>query len=225
MTTKPQRQAVARALAALNDEGLFDSTISIGRICLVAGVSFDEFREAVAFRRNPGATGTLSRPTRATAAPLDHGTTTIRWCPRCKTDKPLSEFNARNRDSGRAKAYCRDCSKAYQRDRYLTLKKQNALAVGEFVLAAADEWTGHDCPDCGKPFVAGDLVHLTGVLTHVGCVRQAVPLIDLLAKGDPHHVDRVSPIAETRVYRRSGCDECGVGPDDECLDDCPTVSA
>ena len=81
-----------------------------------------------------------------------------KFCPSCKTDKPLAEF-ARNRSKkdGLA-AQCRECKKRYQRDWYKRNQKQHRKNANawrdkrreELYRVVFDYLSSHPCLDCGE---------------------------------------------------------------------------
>jgi hypothetical protein len=103
-------------------------------------------------------------------------------CPRCKTVKPLSEYNIRNNTTNRPFSYCRECQREYSRAHYgrnkeahnrrryansIRYRKRNKFALAEFLSKRA-------CVDCGlrdpvvfefdhvrgaKSFTIGSMLH------------------------------------------------------------------
>ncbi len=62
----------------------------------------------------------------------------MKTCPKCHTDKQLSEFY--NRSNGKPGAYCKECLKTYFVNRWIEKKKQ------------AITYKGGKCVDCQKSF-------------------------------------------------------------------------
>lgn len=100
-----------------------------------------------------------------------------RRCPRHDDGRgawlPVSAFAVKNQATGSRRAWCAECTRAYQRERYVSVADR-ALIVE---LLEGDRCIGHDCPVCGLPFEIGDRVRGTD-LVHDDCAgggRQAPP--------------------------------------------------
>lgn len=93
-----------------------------------------------------------------------------RRCPRCKTWKPatVEHFYLRRPTTGGLSAMCLPCMKDYQHERYLTVRKIEALnALGvQFVLRDVDDVDGLRCPECDLPVETGQTVVLDPAHVH-----------------------------------------------------------
>lgn len=75
-----------------------------------------------------------------------------RICGRCRALKDLDQFNMKNKWTQERNAWCRDCTKAYSKERYLSSQKIEKLGpVLRFILEDGDEHAGMICPDCHSP--------------------------------------------------------------------------
>lgn len=191
-------QVAADTVLRLAMAGMFRADVQVRAICAAAGISSSSLTYARA-RTTARHYDQVVAPGRRKASILDgvsayaadnewrpkarradgrQNTTasTVRadgtkWCPGCESWLPLIEFDRRDA-SGRPKSRCRPCARDYQRRRYLHLSRQKALAVGEFVLRAADDdVVGTACARCGDPFCEGQPVVLLGSLLHAACRR------------------------------------------------------
>jgi hypothetical protein len=77
---------------------------------------------------------------------------------------PLGAFGVKNPATGALKSWCIECTKAYQRERYVAVTAKTMTVE----LIEGDRCVGHDCPSCGLPFEIGE--RITGEnLHHEGC--------------------------------------------------------
>jgi hypothetical protein len=86
----------------------------------------------------------------------------------CKTLKPKTEFNVKNKQKGWLTAWCKVCIRQYQQARYLSSAKLEKYGpVLRFILEEGDEHAGVICADCQQPCRAGDeVVASDAVLRH-----------------------------------------------------------
>jgi hypothetical protein len=77
----------------------------------------------------------------------------------------VEAFDVKNKKTGALRSWCRDCTAAYQRQRYLSIEQ--ARIVTEIL--EGDPCLGHACGGCGRPFEVGQRV-VGHDLTHEGCV-------------------------------------------------------
>jgi hypothetical protein len=90
-----------------------------------------------------------------------------RICGRCGEMKNLDQFNIKNKRTQERSAWCRDCTKAYSTERYLSSQKIEKLGpVLRFILEDGDEHAGMICPDCRQPCRIGDEVIATDAVLH-----------------------------------------------------------
>lgn len=84
---------------------------------------------------------------------------------------PEDRFRIKNKRTGTRRSMCLDCETTYQRQRYLTNSKTQALEAIriEFVVADGQDVVGLQCTGCGKKIVAGQLVHADQIAAHVDC--------------------------------------------------------
>ena len=67
----------------------------------------------------------------------------MKTCTRCKLDKPVEEFNFRNKTAGKYQPHCRDCQKAEMRASYLSNKQhyiKNAAVRSRFYQQQYKNW-------------------------------------------------------------------------------------
>lgn len=81
----------------------------------------------------------------------------MKICSRCKTERPLSDFNRNNTKSDGLSTMCKCCNKEYQKKRYI----ENSTSHKEAVRAGKSKYlnrnrdfirkhlTEHPCVDCG----------------------------------------------------------------------------
>jgi hypothetical protein len=88
-------------------------------------------------------------------------------CSQCQVDKPITEYNFRNRSTGLRHSYCRDCGKMFTASHYKHNKRQyldrNTRAYAkrrEYVRQAKSR----PCVDCGVeyPYYVMDFDHRDG---------------------------------------------------------------
>ena len=77
---------------------------------------------------------------------------------------PVSKFDVKNHKTGALRSWCRDCTKVYQRERYVSVTAKTMTVE----LIEGDRCVGHDCPICGLPFEIGERVRGEN-LVHEGC--------------------------------------------------------
>jgi hypothetical protein len=86
----------------------------------------------------------------------------MKLCRRCGETKPLDAFNKRTKNAGglRVQPYCKECQRAYQRER------PHAKAARKFVTEAKNR----PCADCGVqyPHYVMDLDHRPGTTKKAG---------------------------------------------------------
>lgn len=99
--------------------------------------------------------------------------TTERRCTRCERWKPADpkHFYVKRPETGALTSMCHDCRRAYQRERYLSVAKTEALneARLEFVVGAGDDVVGLACSACRRPIEAGEKVAGESELHHSVC--------------------------------------------------------
>lgn len=107
----------------------------------------------------------------------------------CRLVLPIEQFALR--EGGRRKSMCIECMKRYQRDRYLSVKKQRAMNAArlQFVVCEGDEVEGLACMDCLRPLEVGQEVHGTTSLHHVSCP----PRPHVISGADVGHLYRGAP--------------------------------
>lgn len=92
---------------------------------------------------------------------------TFKVCSKCRTLKPVAEFNFKYRASGVRHSYCRDCGKELTRSHY---KRRKRLYLERNLRAYAErrqlvvEAKSRPCADCGieYPYYVMDFDHLNG---------------------------------------------------------------
>lgn len=67
---------------------------------------------------------------------------------------PVAKFGVKNQARGTLRSWCSDCTKAYQRERYVSVAAKTMTVE----LIEGDRCVGHDCPVCGLPFEIGERV-------------------------------------------------------------------
>lgn len=96
-----------------------------------------------------------------------------KWCPRCSTAKPATEFNRNTARSDGLTSYCRSCANAYSQDAYRALRAQ---AIGHL---------GGCCKSCGYEddisALVLDHIHGGGGADRKSGRRNRVPLNAVLA--------------------------------------------
>jgi hypothetical protein len=81
--------------------------------------------------------------------------------------KNLDEFAMKNNRTGQRSAWCKECIRAYQKDRYLSSQKLEKLGpVLRFILEDGDAHLGVICPDCDQPCRMGDEVVVSSAVLH-----------------------------------------------------------
>jgi len=92
-------------------------------------------------------------------------------CSKCKAWKAPKDFSPRPNRPGLYKSHCKACIAEAHRQRYLTLKKVEALnAVGlTFTVTDGDDVVGLSCTDCGQPIEVGQEVAGHTRLWHTAC--------------------------------------------------------
>lgn len=185
---RTERQVAADTVLRLALAELLKAGASIRHVCLAAGITEGDLHDArVRHAQRP--LGTPCSPSARTPTaeagtpradpdwqPSAHGGGRARIirdgkkrCPRCTFWKPLTAFGRMNA-AGRPKSMCIPCTKDYQKERYLDLDRQGALAVGLFILRDVDTKALRlKCPDCGDRFCPGEAVKLIGELRHQTC--------------------------------------------------------
>lgn len=73
---------------------------------------------------------------------------------------PVSVFKVKNQATCALRSWCDDCTKAYQRARYVSTTAKTMTVE----LIEGDKCVGHDCPVCGLPFEIGE--RITGESLH-----------------------------------------------------------
>jgi hypothetical protein len=90
-----------------------------------------------------------------------------RLCNRCGELKDKLEFNISKPRTGKLRPECKECNRAYQRNRYLTSAKLEKLGpILRFILEEGDEHAGMICPDCRQPCRIGDEVIASDAVLH-----------------------------------------------------------
>lgn len=92
---------------------------------------------------------------------------THKTCSKCKTSKPLIEFNFRYRASGIRHSYCKDCGKGLTRSHYRNHKRQYLKRNARSYLKRRELIRGmksRPCADCGiqYPYYVMDFDHREG---------------------------------------------------------------
>jgi hypothetical protein len=86
---------------------------------------------------------------------------------KCGQLKNLDQFGVKDKRTGALCAWCKECMRAYSKDRYLSSKKLEKLGpVLRFILEDGDEHAGMICPDCRQPCCIGDEVIATDAVLH-----------------------------------------------------------
>ena len=95
----------------------------------------------------------------------------MKTCGRCKEDKPLSDFNFKNKQNNTYQSYCRDCSKSYLKAHYENNKPyyrqkarrwndKNRVEVRDKLRSYLLE---NHCVDCGESdWVVLEFDHILG---------------------------------------------------------------
>lgn len=88
-------------------------------------------------------------------------------CSKCKSVKPIEEFNFRNRLRGIRLPYCRDCGKKLTQDHYRRNKRQyieRSVRAKEKRREYVRQMKSRPCADCGiqYPFYVMDFDHREG---------------------------------------------------------------
>ena len=81
-----------------------------------------------------------------------------RVCPGCDQARELTEFNIKDRRTGRRQVYCRECSRRYCREHYqrntayytAKARKRDKAARGETRVRIMAYLRDHSCVDCGE---------------------------------------------------------------------------
>ena len=79
-------------------------------------------------------------------------------CPGCSHVYELSDFNFKERNTGRRQVYCRECSRRYGRDHYqrntayytAKARKRNSVDRPALRLRVLEYLASHPCVDCGE---------------------------------------------------------------------------
>ena len=77
----------------------------------------------------------------------------LRWCGRCRTHKPLTEFDPRTK--GGWQGYCRPCHAEYKQENYRKNRAKfiaRALAYKAKLQTTLREAKAGPCADCGKRY-------------------------------------------------------------------------
>lgn len=82
----------------------------------------------------------------------------MKYCPRCKTDKPLAVFGANKRKADGKQVYCIECRVEVNHDSYLRTKgKHNPKRRATSLACRQRNWdfvreylSTHPCVDCGN---------------------------------------------------------------------------
>src|ERR1051325_9218597 len=82
----------------------------------------------------------------------------MKACPRCGRTLEASEFNVKDRSTGRLQVYCRECSRGYVREHYrrntayytTKARKRNKLVRSETRERLMAYLQEHPCIDCGE---------------------------------------------------------------------------
>lgn len=101
-----------------------------------------------------------------------------RICSKCKKEKPVGEFQVKNKATGQRRARCIPCTAEDQRTRYLDVEKQKLMNAARlaFVVRPGDRVVGLVCVDCGCPIRVGEKVHGQATLHHDACPAAPMPL-------------------------------------------------
>ena len=81
-----------------------------------------------------------------------------RLCPGCETYWAISEFNFKDRRTGRRQVYCRECSRKYGREHYrrntdyyiAKARMRNPIDRQALHLRVLEYLASHPCVDCGE---------------------------------------------------------------------------
>jgi hypothetical protein len=82
----------------------------------------------------------------------------MRWCGRCRRQKPLEDFAWRRKARGQRDNYCRPCRAAYKQEHYAANKqryidsahRRRKRVVAERVAYLVSFLREHPCVDCGE---------------------------------------------------------------------------
>ena len=88
-------------------------------------------------------------------------------CCKCKTEKPIQEFNFRNRSTGASHRYCRECGKQLTRNHYKQNKSQyivRSMRANRARRKYLQQLKSRPCADCGVqyPYYVMDFDHREG---------------------------------------------------------------
>jgi hypothetical protein len=122
--------------------------------------------------RKPQGGAALRNASRTAAA---HPTPDTRRCSKCEVIKSVDEFDWKDRKKGHRQSWCRDCWKAYQRERWLSVEKTKRLGI----VVCEDDHLEADCTTYHLPIEAGQEVVADDVkLCHASCsADRGAPLL------------------------------------------------
>jgi hypothetical protein len=88
-------------------------------------------------------------------------------CSKCKVERPIEEFNFRNRSTGLRLPYCRECGKKFTQSHYRRNKRQyidQSIRAKERLREYVRQVKSRPCADCGiqYPFYVMDFDHREG---------------------------------------------------------------
>jgi hypothetical protein len=90
-----------------------------------------------------------------------------RCCSKCKAERPVEEFNFRNRSTGLRLPYCRECGKKMTQSHYRRNKRQyidRSMRAKERLREYVRQAKSRPCADCGiqYPYYVMDFDHREG---------------------------------------------------------------
>lgn len=186
-------EQAANAVWLLVAKGLISTEINVGELCSTVGISRQHLAEARrrfergenltarAWSQLEGGKTDITAPADWTPQPSgSHGKAVakhvqtknpapgLRRCPGCAQTLPVTKFDRKTSKGRQLKSRCRSCTKRYQRDRYLTIRKAVAMdaALAFFTALDGDAVVGMTCPECDKAIQAGEQVSLEAAPRH-----------------------------------------------------------
>lgn len=89
----------------------------------------------------------------------------MKWCSRCKAEKPLEEFAKNSRKPDGKQAWCRSCKNGHHQDYYTKNKEswlKKASTYRRSIREKLDQLKIEPCTDCGNKFdpVCMDFDHI-----------------------------------------------------------------
>lgn len=187
-------EVAADAIMAVFETGIMGSGAErLVRVAEIAGIPVPELRAAWERNQRRGyrppsmrAAAAKASPPQAAppSTPQQHGLARAnerRWakknpapglrkCACCDETKAVAEFDIKNQRTGQMKSWCRPCTKAYQRERYLKATEVGLISNIRLLIEAGSPFVATPCVACGVDLTVGEEVEACDVaLRHTQC--------------------------------------------------------